>query len=277
MEVERYRRLSINLQYKDNNMNEQYDFAFSFAGEDRILVEKIKDGLNGFKIFYDEDKQSELCGKDLYNYLRNLYMKRTKYVVCFLSKHYKKKVWTNLEFSAIKERLMSTFFASDFLIPIILEEDALLEDIPAYMGFYKHKSVHETVDLLKKKYEQSLNEDFYLENVSHFSEYLLQEILYRLKSKGIQAKRDKNTLVINSEPKRFYLLPEDFSNLPCLLLYEGVKENPPVGIITWKRSKNLLFTWNSFTDLLLDDTVDISIDELIPIIEEYFLRSESER
>ena len=83
MEVERYRRLSINLQYKDNNMNEQYDFAFSFAGEDRILVEKIKDGLNGFKIFYDEDKQSELCGKDLYNYLRNLYMKRTKYVVCF--------------------------------------------------------------------------------------------------------------------------------------------------------------------------------------------------
>ena len=257
-------------------MSEQYDFAFSFAGEDRILVEKIKDGLNGFKIFYDEDKQSDLCGKDLYKYLRNLYKNQAKYIVCFLSKHYKKKVWTNLEFSAIKERLMSTFFASDFLIPIILEEDAFLEDIPAFMGFYKHKSVQETVDLLKKKYEQSLNEDFYLENVSHFSEYLLQEILCRLKSKGIQAERDKNTLVIfiSSIPKSFHLLPEDFSNLPCLLLYEDVKENPPVGIITWKRSENLLFTWNSFTDLLLDDTVDISIDELISIIEQYFLRSE---
>lgn len=255
-------------------MNEQYDFAFSFAGEDRILVEKIKDELNGFKIFYDADKQSELCGKDLYTYLRNLYMKHSKYVVCFLSENYKKKVWTNLEFSAIKERLMSTFFASDFLIPIILEENALLEDIPSYMGFYKHKSVQETGELLKKKYAQSLNEDFYLENVSHFSEYLLQEILYKLESRKIQAKKEENILIVNSVHKRFWLLPEEFSNLQCLLLCEDVKENPPVGIITWKHSENLLFTWNSFTDLSPDNTVDVPIDELICVMEKYFLRSE---
>ncbi|MBQ3602148.1 MAG: TIR domain-containing protein [Lachnospiraceae bacterium] len=257
-------------------MKVQYDFAFSFAGEDRALVEEIKEGLKGFKVFYDYDYQSELCGKDLYSHLRNLYMQQAKYVVCFISKNYKRKIWTNLEFSAIKERLMATFFASDFLIPIILDEDVLLDDIPSFIGFYKHKCVKETIMLLKTKYEQSLNEDFYLDNIRHFSKYLLQEIVSRINLKGIQAKYKDDYIKFfnNSNEKSFFLLPEEFSNLPCLLLYEDNKENPPSAMITWKRNENIVFSWNPFTFLSEDSHEDISLNELIHKVEYYLINNE---
>jgi len=257
-------------------MKEQYDFAFSFAGEDRVLVEEIKNGLKDFSIFYDFDYQNELCGKDLYSHLRNLYMRQAKYVVCFLSKHYKQKVWTNLEFTAIKERLMATFFASEFLIPIVLDDGVFIEDIPSFIGFYKYKSVPETISLLKTKYEQSLNEDFYLENIRNFSEYLLQKVVSGLKMKGIQAENHGEQLVIstNSEKKDIYFLPEKISNLPCLLLYENKKENPPAVMLTWKRGNNIVFTWNNFTALSQSSYEDISLNELIHTIESYLIDSE---
>lgn len=257
-------------------MKEKYDFAFSFAGEDRALVEEIKNGLKGYNIFYDFDYQSELCGKDLYSHLRNLYMQQTRYVVCFLSKYYKQKVWTNLEFTAIKERLMATFFASDFLIPIILDGEDFIDDIPLFIGFYKHKCVQETISLLKTKYEQSLNEDFYLENIMHFREFLLQEIVSGLNLRGIQAENngDHLKILIESDERRIYFLPEDFSNLPCLLLYEGAKDNPPSAIITWKRNNSIVFSWNDFTSLSGNINEDISLNKLIHTIESYLIYSE---
>lgn len=254
-------------------MNEQYDFAFSFAGEDRELVEEIKNGLKGFNIFYDSDYQNELCGKDLYSHLRDIYKQQAKYIVCFLSKYYKQKVWTNLEFTAIKERLMATFFASEFLIPIVLDDEGYIEDIPSFIGFCKHESVQKTINLLKTKYEQSLNEDFYLMNIRNFSEYLLQKVVSRLKKKGIQAEKYGEQLVIscNSERKEIYFLPEKFSNLPCLLLHENKKENPPAVMLTWNRNNKLSFTWNNFTTLSNSFYEDISLNELIRTIENYLI------
>lgn len=257
-------------------MNEQYDFAFSFAGEDRKLVQEIKNGLIGFDIFYDDDYQSKLCGKDLYGYLRNIYTNHTKYIVCFLSKYYKQKIWTNLEFSAVKERFMATFFASDFLIPIIIDEDAYLEDIPSFIGFYKHKNVQDTIMLLKTKYEQSLNEDFYLDNIKHFSKYLLQEVGSKICSRGISVIYNDDYIIItkNSGEHVFYLAPEEFSNLPCLLLFEDTKNNPPSAMITWKRGENIVFSWNVFTILSKNTEDDISLCKLLHNIEYYLLNIE---
>lgn len=257
-------------------MEKKYDFAFSFASEDRVLVEEIKKGLTRYKIFYDYDYQSELCGKDLYSHLRNLYMHQTKYVVCFLSINYKQKVWTNLEFAAIKERLMSTFFASDFLIPIILDDEDFFQDIPSFIGFYRHKCVQDTIMLLKTKYEQSLNEDFYLENIKHFGEYLLQKIVSELSLKGIQAENNGNHLKIltDSHERIIYFLPEDFSNLPCLLLFENTKDDPPSAMISWKRNNSIVFSWNNFTVLSEKIYEDISLNELIHLIECYLINGE---
>lgn len=53
----------------------EYNIALSFAGEDRKYVEKIAYGLKerGVKVFYDKFKTSELWGKDLYQYLNDIY------------------------------------------------------------------------------------------------------------------------------------------------------------------------------------------------------------
>ena len=257
-------------------MNIQYDFAFSFAGEDRVLVEQVKEGLQGYTVFYDNDYQSELCGKDLYKYLRNLYLEKSKYVICFLSRHYRQKIWTNLEFTAIKERLMATFFASDFLIPIVLDEDGFLEDIPSFIGYNKQTSIQETISLLKAKYRKSLNEDYYLDNIKNFRNYLLQKITDSINVDGIQAIFCEGHIRIieNGNETIFFLMPETFSNLPCLLLYEEKMENPPSVLITWKRKKNIVFFWEPFTSLTVSWKKDITITELIHNMKYYFLYSE---
>lgn len=257
-------------------MSTQYDFAFSFAGEDRALVEQIKEGLQGFTVFYDNDHQGELCGKDLYKYFRKLYSQNCKYVVCFLSKYYRKKIWTTVEFTAIKERLIATFFASDFLIPIVLDEEGLPEDIPSFIGFYKHVSVEQTIILLKSKYRDSLNEDYYLDNIKNFRDYLLQEITKRITINGIWANHcgDYIRIVKNDNELLFFLIPESFSNLPCLLLYEGKRENPPAAMITWTCNECVTFSWEPFTSLTSGWRDGLTMDNLVNNLKKYFLNSE---
>lgn len=257
-------------------MSVQYDFAFSFAGEDRALVEQIKDGLQGYTVFYDNDHQSELCGMDLYKYLRSLYSKNSKYVICFLSKYYRQKIWTNLEFTAIKERLMATFFASDFLIPIVLDDDGFLEDIPSFIGFYRHINAKKTIEFLKSKYKNSLNEDYYMDNIIKFRSYILQEVAKQINVNKHLAVYCEDHICIkkNDNEALFFLEPEAFSNLPCLLLYNEKTENPPAAIITWKCNENIEFSWKPFTSLMECWKKDISINELINCMRKYFFNFE---
>jgi hypothetical protein len=86
----------------------KYDVVLSFAGEDRKYVKAVYECLteNGVNVFYDEFKEDELWGKDLYDYLDNIYRKEAKFCLMFLSEHYAKKLWTNHERkSAYQEKL----------------------------------------------------------------------------------------------------------------------------------------------------------------------------
>ena len=76
---------------KGNTMSKNrqfdYDVAFSFAGEDRLVVERIAKELKdrGLKVFYDDFEKSTLWGKVLYDYLADLYSNRAKFCVIFAS------------------------------------------------------------------------------------------------------------------------------------------------------------------------------------------------
>lgn len=78
----------------------------------------------------------------------------------------------------------------------------------------------------------------------------------------------------NGNETIFFLMPETFSNLPCLLLYEEKMKNPPSALITWKRKKNIVFSWEPFTSLTVSREKDITITELIHNMKHYFLYSE---
>jgi len=84
----------------------EYDVALSFAGEDRVYVEKVAKYLKEkvIKVFYDDYEKTGLWGKDLYVYLDEVYQKKARYCVMFLSCHYAEKLWTNHERKSAQAR-----------------------------------------------------------------------------------------------------------------------------------------------------------------------------
>jgi hypothetical protein len=77
----------------------EYDIALSFAGEDREYVEKVAAYLrrSGVKVFYDKYEQVGLWGKDLYEHLSEVYQRKARFTVMFISRYYAEKLWTQLE------------------------------------------------------------------------------------------------------------------------------------------------------------------------------------
>jgi len=60
------------------NNSYEYDVALSFAGEDRAYVEEVANSLNnrGVKVFYDLFEEANLWGKNLYEYLSEIYQSK---------------------------------------------------------------------------------------------------------------------------------------------------------------------------------------------------------
>ncbi len=73
-----------------------YEIALSFAGEDRMYADALANALRsrGVKVFYDQHEKATLWGKNLYDYLSDLYQNKARYCVMFLSSHYATKLWT---------------------------------------------------------------------------------------------------------------------------------------------------------------------------------------
>lgn len=252
-----------------------YDFAFSYASEDRETVKKIANNLKkkNYTVFYDLDYQHKLIGQDLYRFLRDMYRNKGKFVVCFLSEHYKQKIWTNLEMTAIKERLIDTFFANDFLIPVWLDS-SIHTDIPSFWGYYKFRNIHETVDLLDKKFRTSLHEDIFFENVTKFIEYLCAQITQHLKTKNVNAYLESTQCVCIAHAegiKRLHILCDNVCYTPCVMIryednYPGNSLRLPDFLLTWDRKKQLLFTVYRFDSYESNFVCHLSFIDLIKFL-----------
>lgn len=83
-----------------------YDVALSFAEEDRLYVEAVATCLasHSVKVFYDAFEKNTLWANDLYQYLYDIYNKKARFCVLFLSRHYASKKWTLHECRAAQER-----------------------------------------------------------------------------------------------------------------------------------------------------------------------------
>lgn len=87
-------------------MTKQYHVALSFAGEDRSYVASVAQALvaAGIKVFYDDFEKVSLWGKNLYDYLSDIYRNQAVVCVLFLSEHYARKRWTSLERQSAQAR-----------------------------------------------------------------------------------------------------------------------------------------------------------------------------
>lgn len=86
----------------------QYDIALSFAGEQREYVKQVSECLDelGISNFYDYNEKVNLWGKNLTQYLQNVYFRDSRYFVPFITLEYLRKDWPQLEFKFALDRNM---------------------------------------------------------------------------------------------------------------------------------------------------------------------------
>lgn len=150
---------------KKTKVKPDFDVALSFAGEDRSYVEKVARILRemGFRVFYDKYEVVSLWGKDLYTHLRNIYFQQSKYTVIFVSKHFKKKLWTNHE----RESAQAKAFLEnkEYILPARFDKTRIPGILPT-TGYIDLNglSPSEFADLIKQKIGPIERSEFFPKN-----------------------------------------------------------------------------------------------------------------
>ncbi len=135
----------------------EYDFALSFAGEDRAYAEELARALKerNASVFLDDDRSPDLVGEDLRATLHEVYAEQSHFVIIIESAAYREKKWPKHELAAAITRA-ARMRGGAYILPIRLEE----VEIPGLPDFTGHlpggqlpgaKGVPEIADRLMRK------------------------------------------------------------------------------------------------------------------------------
>ena len=129
-----------------------FDVALSFAGENREVAEELARLLEGqgIRVFYDGYFKAEMWGKDLYEYLADVYEKRADYCLILVSKEYASKKWTAHERKNAQARAITQ--GSEYILPVRLDDTLLpgLPDTIAYIDL-RELGTTEVAEILTEK------------------------------------------------------------------------------------------------------------------------------
>ncbi|MBC7816327.1 MAG: TIR domain-containing protein, partial [Planctomycetaceae bacterium] len=112
-------RLRIDCGFKSDSKDYEYDFAISFAGENRDLARHLAKQLEIFdaSVFYDENFESNFLGKAWSAQFLRIFGNDSRLVVCLLDKHHHDKIWPTFERECFTPRV-----ADGDVIPIYLDD-----------------------------------------------------------------------------------------------------------------------------------------------------------
>lgn len=133
-----------------------YDVAISFAGEDRIIAEKLSDYLVelGLSVFYDKLEEHKLLGKNLYQYLQKIYKDSAQTCIVLISQNYVRKPWTLHELEQIQARIFETRTdnENEYLLPVRID-DTKIPGINSIIGYIdaREKTISEIAHIVYKK------------------------------------------------------------------------------------------------------------------------------
>ncbi|MEV4227780.1 TIR domain-containing protein [Streptomyces bobili] len=129
-----------------------FDVALSFAAEDRKYVAVIADMLKnkGVRIFYDEYATADLWGRDLYTVLDEVYRKRARFAIVFVSFHYLSKPWTRHERMSAQARAFTE--EDPYFLPVRLD-DSELPGLRPTIGYIdaRNTTQEQLVSLVRQK------------------------------------------------------------------------------------------------------------------------------
>jgi hypothetical protein len=153
--------------------NPDFDVALSFAGEDRNYVEEVASVLRemGLRVFYDKYEKLSLWGKDFYTHLREIYFNRARYTVLFISKHYKKKLWSNHERESAQARAFME--NKEYILPVRFDNTKIPGTLPT-TGYLDLKSLpaSDLAHLIKQKIGPIQRSNFFPYNPDRLYDYL---------------------------------------------------------------------------------------------------------
>ena len=97
----------------------RYDYALSFAGEDRDIARTLYERLASreLTVFYDENESHRILGNDVEEYLAPIYRTEANYVLPMISSTYPRKIWTKFESEQFKNR-----FGENSVLPILIDD-----------------------------------------------------------------------------------------------------------------------------------------------------------
>ncbi|HEY4280398.1 MAG TPA: TIR domain-containing protein [Conexibacter sp.] len=109
------------LGFENVELEHEYDFALSFAGEDRPLADGLNELLDAddYVVFYDLNEQARIVGEDIEALLGPIYASDSRFVIAILGRRYGEKRWPIFESDQFRAR-----FDDGHVIPI-WDKDAL--------------------------------------------------------------------------------------------------------------------------------------------------------
>ena len=112
------------------NSSREFDVALSFAGEDRNYVDQVANLLRdgGVKVFYDLFEEANLWGKNLYDYLSDIYMNKALYTIMFISKPHAEKLWPTHERQAMQARAFQEH--QEYILPARFDDTPIPGVLP---------------------------------------------------------------------------------------------------------------------------------------------------
>jgi hypothetical protein len=111
-------------------MSEQeFDFAFSFAGEQRGYVERTVRACQhlGLRVFYDKDHNNEWWGQNFIREQRSVYSSKARYFVPFISTEYLAKPIPMDEFSAAM--MTAVKYGDGYVLPVLIDNAEVPADL----------------------------------------------------------------------------------------------------------------------------------------------------
>src|ERR1700730_6607255 len=123
---------------------DSFDVALSFAGTERESALKLAETLReaGYAVFYDDFFPEQLWGKNLAIFFDEIFRKKARFCVMFVSKEYQQRVWTIHEARSAQARALAEK-GNEYILPIQVdgtELEGLLPTIgyvPFGMGIEK--------------------------------------------------------------------------------------------------------------------------------------------
>ncbi len=140
---------------KAETPKKDYDFevALSFAGTERSVAEELATKLKdtGIDVFYDNFYPDQLWGKNLVEFFDEIYRKKSRYCVMFVSKEYASRMWTIHERKSAQARQLEEK-GVDYILPIRVDETEL-PGLPNTVGYLPIRDypVPKIAEILKKK------------------------------------------------------------------------------------------------------------------------------